>query len=191
MKLQIEASSRSSSSGGFLLFPITSELGAFTSALFVRTNPLSLVKLIANGASYTQPLTVKMDPRVKTSAEGLQQQFSLSMTVYLRMNEVSDALAQLRDLRKSSPAFATRLAELEGEAGGPGAGAPVAPGAGKQPETFTRVAGSLSGLLSLLQSADVAPTEQAIAAVKDRVGAADELLKRFKALQEEMGKPSP
>src|SRR5262249_11473422 len=32
------------------------------------------VRLTADGKSYTQPLTVKMDPRVKTPAAGLQQQ---------------------------------------------------------------------------------------------------------------------
>jgi hypothetical protein len=30
-------------------------------------------KLIVDGTSYTQPLTIKMDPRVKTSVEGLRQ----------------------------------------------------------------------------------------------------------------------
>src|SRR5262249_62336023 len=36
------------------------------------------VKLTVDGKSYTQPLTVKMDPRVKTPPLGLQQQFTLS-----------------------------------------------------------------------------------------------------------------
>src|SRR5437879_12753871 len=36
------------------------------------------VKLTVDGRSYTQPLTVKMDPRVKTPPLGLAQQFILS-----------------------------------------------------------------------------------------------------------------
>ena len=37
------------------------------------------VRLTAGGTSSTQPLIVRMDPRVKTSAEGLAQQLALSM----------------------------------------------------------------------------------------------------------------
>ena len=39
------------------------------------------VKLTVDGKSYTQPLTVKMDPRVKTSLAGLQQQFALAQRI--------------------------------------------------------------------------------------------------------------
>ncbi|MGZ4879237.1 MAG: WD40/YVTN/BNR-like repeat-containing protein, partial [Candidatus Angelobacter sp.] len=40
------------------------------------------VALTANGKTYSQPLTIKMDPRVKTSPAGLQQQFKLSNDLY-------------------------------------------------------------------------------------------------------------
>jgi photosystem II stability/assembly factor-like uncharacterized protein len=40
------------------------------------------VRLTVNGQSYTQPLTVKMDPRVRTPAAGLAQQFALSRQLY-------------------------------------------------------------------------------------------------------------
>ena len=39
------------------------------------------VKLTVDGKSFTQPLTVKMDPRVKTPPAGLKQQFDLAMKV--------------------------------------------------------------------------------------------------------------
>jgi hypothetical protein len=39
------------------------------------------VKLTVNGTSYTEPLIVKMDPRVKTSAEGMSQQFKLARRI--------------------------------------------------------------------------------------------------------------
>ncbi|HEX8171362.1 MAG TPA: glycoside hydrolase [Thermoanaerobaculia bacterium] len=53
----------------------------------VPTSPWALpgtytVRLTADGRTSTQPLTVRMDPRVKTSAEDLEQQFRLSMKVY-------------------------------------------------------------------------------------------------------------
>src|SRR5262249_4408605 len=37
-----------------------------------------VVRLTVGGKSYEQPLTVKMDPRVRTPAEGLARQFELS-----------------------------------------------------------------------------------------------------------------
>src|SRR5439155_19006269 len=50
------------------------------------------VKLTVNGKSYTQPLTVKMDPRVKTPAPGLQRQFTLSKALYDATADVAAAL---------------------------------------------------------------------------------------------------
>ena len=50
------------------------------------------VKLTANGRSVTQPLTVKMDPRVKTPPLGLQQQFTLSKRLYDAMVEIDPRL---------------------------------------------------------------------------------------------------
>jgi hypothetical protein len=122
-----------------------------------------------------------MDPRVMTPAAGLRAQFDLSMDVYRRIVAINEALRVLH--ASTNPAFAQRLKELEGEAE---ESAPVAPGAGKQPETLTRVAGSLRSLLSLLQSTDAAPTTQAAEAVRGRIAAADAVLGRWKALQGEM-----
>ena len=43
------------------------------------------VRLIAAGESLSQPLTIVMDPRVKTSHFDLEQQFNLSHTLYEQM----------------------------------------------------------------------------------------------------------
>ncbi|HWW59771.1 MAG TPA: glycoside hydrolase, partial [Thermoanaerobaculia bacterium] len=58
------------------------------------------VRLTANGATMTQPLTVRMDPRVKTSTADLQQQFDLSMRIYTMLNRIGDVeeAAPLRQL---------------------------------------------------------------------------------------------
>jgi photosystem II stability/assembly factor-like uncharacterized protein len=149
------------------------------------------VRLNVDGKSMTRPLTVRMDPRVKTSAEGLKQQFDLSMSVYRRLVDVNAALSEVRRYRaavkgNTTTTFERRLAELEGEAGE--SGVPVVPGAGKQPETLGRVRGSLSQLLSLLQGADVAPTTQGAAAARDRIAATDEVLAAWKSLREELQK---
>ncbi|MDE3154868.1 MAG: glycoside hydrolase [Acidobacteriota bacterium] len=52
------------------------------------------VKLTADGHTYTQPLTVKMDPRNKTPMVGLTQQFRLAMRLNGDINRTSAALQQ-------------------------------------------------------------------------------------------------
>ena len=48
------------------------------------------VRLTASGKTYTQPLTLKMDPRVKTPAQALLQQFTLST----RLADAMDAIGK-------------------------------------------------------------------------------------------------
>jgi photosystem II stability/assembly factor-like uncharacterized protein len=49
------------------------------------------VKLTVDGKSFTQPLTLKMDPRVKTPPAGLKQQFDLAMKVVETMSRTKSA----------------------------------------------------------------------------------------------------
>ena len=102
------------------------------------------------------------------------------MAVYNRMVELGNALEELRGYRtRLKDDLAKRAAELEG-----GEGSDTV----TQPETLTRVRGSLSTLLSLLQGSDDAPTTQAMAAVTDRLQASDDVLKRWAALRAELQK---
>lgn len=121
------------------------------------------VKLTVDGKSYTQPLTVNMDPRVRTSKAALRTQFSLSMQVYDDMRHTGAVLEQLRNLRSqlksnqgtesaASAAFDKQLAALEGSARGRGFGGPA------DPPSLSSVNGALTQLLRSLQEADAAPT---------------------------------
>jgi hypothetical protein len=51
------------------------------------------IRLTAAGQTYTQPLTVRMDPRVKTPAVAVQQQFTLAKRVYDALIKVHERLA--------------------------------------------------------------------------------------------------
>src|SRR4029079_4630837 len=82
------------------------------------------VKLTANGRRYSQPLTVKMDPRVKTPPEDLAQQNAIAMKCYEGLLEVRDAQVQVRRLREQikslreralQGALAEVLAALDGK----------------------------------------------------------------------------
>jgi len=154
------------------------------------------VKLTVNGRSYTQPLTVKMDPRVKTPAPALAQQFTLSKALYDGQLQTREALQQLRDLRAQvkdrlaragSAAdalneFDAKAAALEGQppAAGPGGGRGGAPNG---PDTLSNMPASLGQLLAILQEADVAPTTQLVAAVGDRRAALAKLMARWTTLK--------
>jgi hypothetical protein len=109
------------------------------------------VKLTVDGKSVTQPLSVKMDPRVKTPALGLLQQHTLSMALYAAMNKAADALQ------------AMGVQPGGGRGGGRGGGGQAAgPGAELQ-----RIHGQMLQVYNILQAADVTPTTQAVTAAKE------------------------
>jgi photosystem II stability/assembly factor-like uncharacterized protein len=57
-------------------------------------------RLTANGRSYTANLVVKLDRRVKTSAEGLRKQFDLEMQLASAVTQSSEAVLQARSVRQ-------------------------------------------------------------------------------------------
>src|SRR5260370_29473081 len=96
------------------------------------------VVLTAGGRSYTQTLTLQMDPRVKTSTADLAEQFKLSKQVYdewLNLNSTSETVRIIRgqltdlrpraseDLKKHIDALGEKLQALAGARGPPAGGA--------------------------------------------------------------------
>src|SRR5262249_41775647 len=57
------------------------------------------VKLTVNGKSYTQTMTVKPDPRVKTPALAMQQVYTLSKTAYYAALDAQSAAKQAQSVR--------------------------------------------------------------------------------------------
>jgi hypothetical protein len=153
------------------------------------------VKLTVDGRSYTQPLMLRMDPRVKTSPAGLQQQFTLSKALYDGIANVQTALDQLRALREQvkdrrangGPA-AEALADYDRKAdaleGRPPAG--FGGGRGGAPDTFdtlNSIRAGLAQLLSVLEGADVAPTTQLVAAIAERRADLVKVINRWTTLK--------
>jgi photosystem II stability/assembly factor-like uncharacterized protein len=140
------------------------------------------VRLTANGKTLSQPLTVKLDPRVKTTDAALARQYALSKQVYDALLRIETSLADVKALRArlktaGAAALEKRVAELEGG----GDTVPAAPGAGKS-ESYSSVSASLHTLFGLLQSADAAPTPAAEAAVGARLKALEEVERAWRAL---------
>jgi hypothetical protein len=135
------------------------------------------IKLTVHGRSYTQPLTIKMDPRVTTPRAGLTQQFALATRVVAAMHRDYEALQQVRALRaqlavrRSSAgerAVASRITALDEKAAAiaGGGSAPRANGSTAQ-HNLTQLNGELSQLLDIVDGADATPTTQATAAVAE------------------------
>jgi hypothetical protein len=133
------------------------------------------VVLTANGKSYSEPLTVQMDPRVKTPAAGLAQQFKLSQQLYNHILIVAPAVNQLAAVRK-------QLADLQKQAKGDVlvavntldqklqtlAGAQARrPSPGNEPPSLGGMRTRLLTLFGVLQEADETPTAQATSAAAE------------------------
>jgi hypothetical protein len=152
------------------------------------------VKLTAGGKSYSQSLTLKMDPRVKTSAEDLEVQFDMEAKLadamrrdFAALNEVKALRQKLKeaaqsgnaDLQSKVAALDKKAEELEGKPGGYGAQYLSTP-AGRG---LARLNSALSSLLAVVDSADAAPTTQAVAMFSEVNAALDEQLKRWRDMQ--------
>jgi hypothetical protein len=70
-------------------------------------------RLTVGGKSFTAPLEVTMDPRVKTSAEDLRKQFDLMLRMRDRQDEMNKAIMAIRDLRVQLQALEKRLGSTE------------------------------------------------------------------------------
>jgi photosystem II stability/assembly factor-like uncharacterized protein len=153
------------------------------------------VKLTVEEKSYEQPLTVKMDPRIKTPEGDLHKQFEMEAGAVEGMNESYEALRQVQSLRaqlkdragKSQGALADsinaldkRAAELEGAAQSAFFGLPAS---GKQPENFSTLNQHFGALLAVADSADAAPTTQASAVYVEIEDALGKLLDHWKKIQ--------
>jgi hypothetical protein len=148
------------------------------------------VKLTVNGKTYSQPITVKQDPRVKTPAPAMQQVYTLSKATYYAALDAQTAAKQAQAIRdqiatiqaQASGAAANALASLDRKI------APLAPpqeansgrgGRGGAPapplDSLTGASAALAGVMNLLQRADVRPTTvqlDAIAAARGTASAA-------------------
>jgi hypothetical protein len=135
------------------------------------------VRLTVDGRSYSQPLVVRMDPRVKTSAADLRQQFATAQQLTNLLHEDAAAISQLRALRAELRAARDRGASSVGDAitaldakaatlEGGGAGGRGGRGGGPT-TSFTALNGELAALYGIVHGADRAPTTQALAALSD------------------------
>ena len=127
------------------------------------------VKLDVAGQTFTQPLEIKMDPRITAPLDQLDQQFRLASRICDAMNlsfaslaQVRAVRAQLRDLAHQAPkgeisdaihALEEKVAPFEEGLSGPGTAA--------HQQTFAQLNAQFAQLLNVVDGADAAPTQTA------------------------------
>ena len=125
------------------------------------------VRLTVDGQSVTQPLTVKMDPRVKTPAAALVQQFDYATLLTNLIHQSREGLQQVQQVQQVRNAGSQ----------------PAEVAAPNTAENFTSLNGDLTSLYTLIESSDTAPTSQAIAAVATLQATTKRLQARLAALR--------
>jgi photosystem II stability/assembly factor-like uncharacterized protein len=129
--------------------------------------------LTVDGKSYSQPLTVKMDPRVKTAIAGLHQQFFVSDEIYQRMLTLGPATEQATELRKQlqerqgkaqpQSAAATAITNLSNRLNAVLGSQTRRPSPPSEVPTLALLRAKYMALFGVLREADDAPTSQATA----------------------------
>jgi hypothetical protein len=140
------------------------------------------VQLSVAGQTYSQKLTVELDPRLKVSSADLQQQLDLEQQIargmsssYHAYKDVAALRHALSDRKKDLP---EAVAALEKKIDAVDKGTRTAPGFGPVNRDLTRLASSV-------QSADVRPAETAIEAVAEKCKALDDDLVKWRTLNEQ------
>jgi hypothetical protein len=69
------------------------------------------VRLTAEGKSYTAPLELKADPRVKVSNDDLQKQSELGRKIVAQVTEIHEAVGTIREVRTQTRGMARRFGD--------------------------------------------------------------------------------
>ncbi len=139
------------------------------------------VRLVIGSRSYTQPLRVRVDPRLATTTAALGQQFATATRLVealrrdsLGLQRVRALRAQIKRARAGGERLAAALDSLDLRAAALESG----------DTSFTRLNGQLVELYNVIEGADVQPTSQAEDAVRDRAAVLAALEARGRVLEE-------
>ena len=144
------------------------------------------VKLTVNGKTYSQPLTVRLDPRVKTTAPDLTKQHDLSVQCYegrqqtmAILEEITTVKKQLKDaLTNAKTPVSDKLKTLETKI----LALENTPQGNSEPN-FSRLESAFSSLFNILHDTDMPPTSQTISAVNENMGKMKTLMAQWQEVK--------
>jgi photosystem II stability/assembly factor-like uncharacterized protein len=157
-----------------------------------------VARLTVDGAQFTEPFTLRLDPRVTTPAPALTQLFTMTRTLRSKAVAARAAWTEARALSASlaqagTPAAAALKGKVDslapapvggGAAGGRGGGGRGGAGAGATPPaTLDGVSNALHAAALAMQGADVAPTANQLAAAAKAEQAYVAIMARWTALK--------
>ncbi len=159
------------------------------------------VRLTVNGKSFTQPLTVRNDPRSPATLADVKAQSALAVRVFQGTRAAWEGYQQVTALKAAvtaanapgapaevataAAAFLTRLNEVGGSAGRGRFGGGFGNQGGPSPlPSFLRVSGRLAGLLGTLGAGDMAPNEPVLHAVAGACGDLKTAAATWRSVQE-------
>ncbi len=140
------------------------------------------VKLVVDGKIYAQPLTVKLDPRVKTAWEDVKLQHDISMNCYKNRQQIALMFQTIKSFREviaatsmnSNQEKATVLKDLDKQL--------TAFESGNADLNLNRLDAAFNTLFNIIHDTDMPPTSQAITASRDLSNKFDELLSKWVVL---------
>ncbi|MEO8595128.1 MAG: glycosyl hydrolase [Candidatus Solibacter sp.] len=150
------------------------------------------VRLTVDGKTQTQTFEVKKDPRLDTTADEYARQLSLSLQVRDKLSETNDAVIRIRELRKQLDEYAKRDSKNVAEAAKAlrqklteveEALYQTKLRSSQDPLNFPiKLNNKLAHVLSVVQSSDNQPTQQAYMVYEDLATQVNAQLKKLDAL---------
>ncbi|HEX7902971.1 MAG TPA: hypothetical protein VF487_03750 [Chitinophagaceae bacterium] len=148
-----------------------------------------VARLTVDGKIFTQPFTIKPDPRIKTSAADLQKQHDLSLQCYKARIECMEALKAIKAFRSTLQSqltnapvsVAEKLGLLDKQAAAVENTAP-----GSSEASFNRLINSFAGIFSVLQDSDRPPASQAVTALNEALQQLKQLQAKWKDLKNKL-----
>ncbi len=175
------------------------------------------VRLTANGKTLTQPITIKMDPRVKITP-AVQEIFTLTTQMENNARNAADAYKEARAMaeklhaKPQSAATDTLIKQVDeiapveaaaagggrgGRGGGAGGGAGGggggfgAPAEPAGPANLSTIGGQMVGAVQGMQGAEMAPTAAQLQACAQQQAAYTALMAKWTALKAKVNPPAP
>ncbi|MGH9860862.1 MAG: glycosyl hydrolase, partial [Candidatus Acidiferrales bacterium] len=156
------------------------------------------LKLTVGEKSYTAPLELKADPRISATADDLQKQYDLLIRIRARVSEAHTTINEIRAVRTQLTALRRQLNQneqkqiLEAMSALDKAMTPieekllqVKSRSSQDPLNFpVMLNDQLMGLGRTVDSADAAPTKQALERYDDLVGQLNPLVAGWKKLRD-------
>jgi len=146
------------------------------------------VRLTANGQTLTAPLTVTLDPRVKTPAAGIAQMFELQMRLADMLTRSSEAVTKARELAGNKTTSAAVKQQVEAVLSGAQPTKKTEettqqkPPAEKPP-TLSDVQSAVATLYGAIERADATPTAAQVAAFNATAARFESVMRQWEALQ--------